>query len=1411
MGRFFSRTTKAVFYVGLCISIGIAYGVQRVSAGYTTSANIPASYRNIGVPGDMVVLPSGDMWYLDTQGVRMVKISPTGEILRTVGRAGTNDGEFAGEPNSITVDNEGYLYVTESMWNYTVNRVSKFDSNGGFVKSWGYLGAQDGEFSTPIVIDYDAYSNSLLVVDGGNSRIQKFTTDGVFVSKFGVVGTNPGELSGPFGVTTDAAGKIYITDGGASPRVQVFNPDYTFDFTFTDPGIEAIKDIEVLSNGNIVVTSQNSRRTILFDAQGNKITDIGGFEHPSFTTKDANDNFYVSDYTLSSIQKFDSNGNLISNYNFANSGISGGKLTGPNDLAYDSNGYLYVLNWGGSSNVQVEKYTNSGEFITTLIGPGRISVPAYNMTIRNDIIYVTGNLCVHKFALDGSDLGIIGSYGSGDGQFRETRGIVFDSQGNSYVPDAFGDRIEKFDVDGNYILQWPGAGMIATDNNDVIYVTDDTNSRIRKFDTNGNSIGEISNVSSLGYMRIVDNTIYLGRVNKVTIMDLDGNVIDEFGSYGGGVSEFSGNAGLAINPITNTLSVVDSANHRVQMFGVGVRIQNLISSNDILRTTDDFSLTSHFLDPAAPGVDNITSEMFFGNYIVSDFGVNLTTDRNWQSVNAISLPDYSKALVVNLNPQQNAAPGVSATHSLYIVKQPNQTSVFICPHATAISDISPECQDGYTINENEAGLSTVTVSGVTYWKVDNLSGTGGMSPVTLGFNLGLSSTTVNISTPITLTTNAYGPNGQTDPMYRGTVHFSSSSATAVLPANYTFTMPDQGRYVFTDQVIFTEAGDYTVTMTDMNNPGLTRTSEVIHVVDPSATPTPTPTVGPTNTPIVTTTTTLTNTPVVSTTTLTPTNTIVAVTPTPSDRACDVDPVQSKCQVDVVISNVQLTKVGDNNMKVCWDTNTISKGSVRYGVAQDSIYNLTTAIEENYSDVGHCFTLPNLTNNTKYIYRIIANSPAGKTKSYDGDFVIGVEKLPDTGVTPQECLTLKSDSYSFNSSSQVIIGYKTNADSQCYITYGNNSNRALNKTANSSGTDHTSIIDLLKVDGKTDMYYQINCTNTSTQNSDNSCKYNDVIAVSKYEPYIVPQQEAKLTALDFVVDSFSTPAKAAQTLTTTAIAGTATTAVISTLAYPQWLSYGLLWLTGRKKARSWGVVFDQSTKEALPFAVVRVQDPSGQQLKQSVTDLSGRFGFVLDAGKYILNVEKSGYTSFSESIHITRSEEVLNIDVPLSSEGGANAVLAIQKFFKKNMYLLSIILTVVGFSLTLASVMFVANIVNVLVLAIYIIQGAVIITTAPPKSWGRIYDSLTHESIKGAFVRLYDIEQGRQIDIQMADDKGRYGFIADKRDYLLKVDAQGYKFPSMSNSDELVKMENGEKFIRVSNTSSLNLEIALDPV
>jgi tripartite motif-containing protein 71 len=235
----------------------------------------------------------------------------------------------------ITIDEQtGNIFVAD----YFNNRVVKFDSTGNVITQWGSPGSGDGEFQNPQDVEIDS-SGNLYVSDTNNHRIQKFDNDGQFISTFG-----SGELAFPSRLTFDSNNILYVTEPD-NGRVQMFNTDGQSVGTFTE-GLSFPVGIDIDSVDNVYVAESgaggNPSKVNKFTSSGQLITSWGSlgsgpgqFNQPKGLTLDENNNVYVADEFNNRIQKFDSNGNFITEF-------GQDRLNHPIDVAVDSQGRVYT-------------------------------------------------------------------------------------------------------------------------------------------------------------------------------------------------------------------------------------------------------------------------------------------------------------------------------------------------------------------------------------------------------------------------------------------------------------------------------------------------------------------------------------------------------------------------------------------------------------------------------------------------------------------------------------------------------------------------------------------------------------------------------------------------------------------------------------------------------------------------------------------------------------------------------------------------------------------------------------------------------------------------------------------------------------------------------------------------------------
>jgi hypothetical protein len=113
------------------------------------------------------------------------------------------------------------------------------------------------------------------------------------------------------------------------------------------------------------------------------------------------------------------------------------------------------------------------------------------------------------------------------------------------------------------------------------------------------------------------------------------------------------------------------------------------------------------------------------------------------------------------------------------------------------------------LNE-QVTIKVVTTEGTFAQVSGTFQGSGGANHFVVSSNSGTSQVA---GTPFSVNVTACYASGSVDPAYTGTVHFTSSDAQAVLPANYQFTAANDGVHTFTGVTLKT-AGTQSVTVTD---------------------------------------------------------------------------------------------------------------------------------------------------------------------------------------------------------------------------------------------------------------------------------------------------------------------------------------------------------------------------------------------------------------------------------------------------------------------------------------------------------------------------------------------------------------------------------------------------------------------
>ena len=176
-------------------------------------------------------------------------------------------------------------------------------------------------------------------------------------------------------------------------------------------------------------------------------------------------------------------------------------------------------------------------------GHDTFNAPSDVVVARNGDIFVadghgaaTGARIV-KFDKKGQYIKEWGTRGSGPGQFEAPHAMAMDSQGRLFVADRPNSRIEIFDQDGKFLMEWKQFGRpsgLAIDKNDMLYVTDTQSNKDRPGFENGIYIGSAKDGKVTGFIpKIKPLSTWQGEGPDHTNMEAVGVTPDGSAIYGG--------------------------------------------------------------------------------------------------------------------------------------------------------------------------------------------------------------------------------------------------------------------------------------------------------------------------------------------------------------------------------------------------------------------------------------------------------------------------------------------------------------------------------------------------------------------------------------------------------------------------------------------------------------------------------------------------------------------------------------------------------------------------------------------------------------------------------------------------------------------------------------------------------------
>jgi len=215
----------------------------------------------------------------------------------------------------------------------------------------------------------------------------------------------------------------------------------------------------------------------------------------------------------------------------------------------------------------------------------------------------------------------------------------------------------------------------------------------------------------------------------------------------------------------------------------------------------------------------------------------------------------------------------------------------------------------------------------------------------------------------------------------------------------------------------------------------------------------------------------------------------------------------------------------------------------------------------------------------------------------------------------------------------------------------------------------------------------------------------------------------------------------------------------------------------RKKNKWGLVYDWENKQPLKNVMLNILDEDGKKIESTITDETGRFGFLVGKGKFTIQPAGGKKYSFKPDDYnakdlygkVYKGEEiaveeegVLRLNIPLTGPGKEAASpkrFGLSRI--RSVKVVSVILEV-SFWLSLIfiilSMMKSVTVLNISVLSLYIFIILLrLYVFRLAREWGLVVSSLNNNSLPFAVVRAFSgsDENKKQVGVSVTNTKGSF--------------------------------------------------------
>ena len=234
---------------------------------------------------------------------------------------------------------------------------------------------------------------------------------------------------------------------------------------------------------------------------------------------------------------------------------------------------------------------------------------------------------------------------------------------------------------------------------------------------------------------------------------------------------------------------------------------------------------------------------------------------------------------------------------------------------------------------------------------------------------------------------------------------------------------------------------------------------------------------------------------------------------------------------------------------------------------------------------------------------------------------------------------------------------------------------------------------------------------------------------------------------------------------------------------------------KKRNRPWGTVYDSVTKQPLDPAYVVLQDLQGNEVNTAITDLDGRYGFLLFPGKYTIVANKTNYIFpskklagklqdelygdlyFGEELDVASDGAIITKNIPLDPEHfdwnefakGNQKLMLFYSRRDKIMKKISSISFSVGLVVAIVALLAAPQPYNMGIFGLYCVLLVVKIFGVKQKAHGSVVEKSTGLPLAFAIVRVFSLDLNRELFSRVTDKFGRYYCLVPKGKYTISIE------------------------------------------